>query len=203
VANPIILGAGIKLDGEADFNKAVASISKNQAVLASEMKKVTAEFANNADSIKATAAKTEEYNRQIAVQENKVNLLRAALENARNEYGENSNKVKDWQIKLNNAEAQLSGLKNQLDNTNDELNQSDTALTKAGDSAEKSGEKFSRYGDVMKGVGVAMGAVVVAAGAAAVKLGQEVVQQFGELEQNLGGSEAVFGEYAASIQKTG
>ncbi len=29
------------------------------------------------------------------------------------------------------------------------------------------------------------------------------MQQFGELEQNLGGSEAVFGEYAASIQKTG
>ena len=29
------------------------------------------------------------------------------------------------------------------------------------------------------------------------------VEQFGELEQNLGGAEAVFGEYAASIQRTG
>ena len=48
-----------------------------------------------------------------------------------------------------------------------------------------------------------MGAASVAAGAAAVKLGKEVVEQFGELEQNLGGSEAVFGEYAARIQKTG
>ena len=49
----------------------------------------------------------------------------------------------------------------------------------------------------------AMGAAAAAAGAAAIKLGKEVVEQFGELEQNLGGSEAVFGEYAARIQKTG
>jgi len=48
-----------------------------------------------------------------------------------------------------------------------------------------------------------MGAAAAAAGAAAIKLGKEVVEQFGELEQNLGGSEAVFGEYAARIQKTG
>jgi len=46
-----------------------------------------------------------------------------------------------------------------------------------------------------------MGAAAAAAGAAAIKLGKEVVEQFGELEQNLGGSEAVFGEYAARIQK--
>jgi phage-related protein len=56
---------------------------------------------------------------------------------------------------------------------------------------------------VLKGVAAAAGAVAVAAGAAAVKIGKEVVAAFGELEQNLGGSEAVFGEYAASIQKTG
>jgi hypothetical protein len=48
-----------------------------------------------------------------------------------------------------------------------------------------------------------MGSVLVAAGTVAYKLGKAVVEQFGELEQNLGGSEAVFGEYAASIQKTG
>jgi hypothetical protein len=63
--------------------------------------------------------------------------------------------------------------------------------------------RFEKLGGILKGVGAAMGTVAVAAGAAAIKLGKEVVQQFGELEQNLGGSEAVFGKYAASIQKTG
>ncbi|HBT64409.1 MAG TPA: phage tail protein, partial [Ruminococcaceae bacterium] len=76
-------------------------------------------------------------------------------------------------------------------------------LDDSGKSAEDAGGKFDKLGGILKGIGVAMGAVAVAAGAAAIKLGKEVVQQFGELEQNLGGSEAVFGAYAASIQKTG
>ena len=84
----------------------------------------------------------------------------------------------------------------EADNLGDELDAS-------GKSAEDAGGKFDKLGGILKGIGVAMGAVAVAAGAAAIKLGKEVVQQFGELEQNLGGSEAVFGAYAASIQKTG
>ena len=76
-------------------------------------------------------------------------------------------------------------------------------LDNSGKSAEDSGGKFEKLGGILKGIGVAMGTVAVAAGAAAIKLGKEVVTQFGELEQNLGGSEAVFGAYAASIQKTG
>jgi hypothetical protein len=55
----------------------------------------------------------------------------------------------------------------------------------------------------LKNIGLAAGGIALAAGGAAVKLGKEVVQSFGELEQNLGGSEAVFGKYAESIQKTG
>ena len=70
-----------------------------------------------------------------------------------------------------------------------------------GKSADDAGARFEKLGGILKGAAVAIGAVAVAAGAAAVKMGKEVVKQFGELEQNLGGSEAVFGEYAASIQK--
>lgn len=58
-------------------------------------------------------------------------------------------------------------------------------------------------GVAIKGLGVAMAGLAVTAGASAIKLGKEVIQQFGELEQNLGGSEAVFGKYAESIQKSG
>lgn len=43
----------------------------------------------------------------------------------------------------------------------------------------------------------------MAAGTAIIKLSRDVIQQFGELERNLGSSEVVFGEYAATIQKTG
>jgi hypothetical protein len=45
-------------------------------------------------------------------------------------------------------------------------------------------------------------AIAAATAAAAAGAGL-AIKSFSELEQNLGGSEAVFGEYAASIQKTG
>ena len=54
-----------------------------------------------------------------------------------------------------------------------------------------------------KAAGAAIATVGTAAIAVASKVGKEVVRLYGELEQNLGGSEAVFGKYAESIQKTG
>ena len=45
------IGAGIALDGEREFKKAVTGINKDLSVLGSEMKKVTAQFDGNANSI--------------------------------------------------------------------------------------------------------------------------------------------------------
>ena len=94
-------------------------------------------------------------------------------------------------------------MERELDESADSADDLGDKLDESGKAAEGSEGKFKKLGSILKGVGVAMGTVAVAAGAAAIKLGKEVVKQFGELEQNLGGSEAVFGEYAASIQKTG
>jgi hypothetical protein len=76
-------------------------------------------------------------------------------------------------------------------------------LAETGKKADDAGSRFEKFAGIMKGVGAAVGGAAIAAGAAAAKLGVEVIKSFGELEQNLGGSEAVFGQYAASIQKTG
>ena len=98
---------------------------------------------------------------------------------------------------------QAVNLATTLNKMESELKDNKTALKDAGKAADDSGPKFEKLGSILKGAGVAMAAVAAAAGAAAIKMGKEVVKAFGELEQNLGGSEAVFGEYAKSIQKTG
>ena len=210
MADNMRIGAGLELSGEADFKRAVAGINKDLTVLGSEMGKVTAQFGSNANSMEALTAKADVYNKQIEEQKKKIDLIRAALESASREYGENSNQVKEWQIKLNNAEAQLARTENalsqtteQIDNFGNETDETGGSLEKASKQADDSGGRFSNLGEILKGVGVAMGAVAVAAGAVAIKLGKDVLEAFGELEQNLGGSEAVFGEYAAAIQKTG
>lgn len=210
MADNFKIGAGLALDGEKEFKNAIKGINKDLSVLGSEMKKVTAQFDGNANSMEALTAKQKVYNDRADEQRKKIELMATALENAKKEFGENSDKVKDWQIKLNNAEADLAKTERalnettaQIDNFGKESDEAGDNIEEAGKKANESGGRFEKLGGILKGAAVAMGAVAVAAGAAAVKLGKEVVQQFGELEQNLGGSEAVFGEYAKYIQKTG
>ena len=61
----------------------------------------------------------------------------------------------------------------------------------------------AKSGQVAGAVGKAFGVMAVAAGAAAAGLLVASVKAFGELEQNLGGSEAVFGEFAKTVQDSG
>lgn len=193
----------IGIEGEKDFKKALSDINQSFKVLGSEMKLVSSEFDKNDKSVRAVASRHEVLSKAIDAQKSKITTLEAALKNASDSFGENDRRTQNWAIQLNNAKAELNGMERELDETADGADDLGGELKETGDEAEKSGGKFEKLGGVLKSIGTAVGAVAVAAGAAAIKLGKEVVEQFGELEQNLGGSEAVFGQYAASIQKTG
>ncbi|WP_322354484.1 phage tail protein [Dehalococcoides sp.] len=196
-------GLKIGVEGEKEFKRALADINQSFKVLGSEMKLVESEFGKNENSIQSLTAKNEVLNKQIDAQKEKIETLQKALKNASDSFGENDRRTQNWAVKLNNAKAELNGMERELEQSATQADKLGDELKDAGDAAENSGGKFGKLGGVLKGVGAAMGTVAIAAGAAAFKLGKEVVQQFGELEQNLGGSEAVFGKYASSIQKTG
>jgi phage-related minor tail protein len=196
-------GLKIGIDGEKDFKNALRDINQSFKLLGSEMTLVAAQFDKNDKSVQAVAARNAALNKEIDAQKDKIALLKQALANASESFGENDKRTQAWAIQLNNAEAELIGMEKELEGSADDADELGDELKESGEEAEKSGGKFKKLGGILKSIGAAMGAVAVAAGAAAIKLGKEVVQQFGELEQNLGGSEAVFGEYAASIQKTG
>ena len=80
-----------------------------------------------------------------------------------------------------------------------------------GEEFDDAGESSSRFADVLKanltseaiigGLKV-LGKGILEVGKAFGSLVVEGVKSFAELEQNIGGSEAVFGEFASSIQKT-
>lgn len=196
-------GLKIGIEGEKEFKNALRDINQSFKVLGSEMKLVSSEFDNNDKSVQAVTARNEVLNKSIDAQKEKISTLEAALKNASDTFGENDRRTQSWAIQLNNAKAELNGMDRELEQSADSADNLGNELKEAGNDAEKSGGKFDKLGSTLKGVGAAMGAAAVAAGAAAFKLGKEVVEQFGELEQNLGGSEAVFGKYATSIQKTG
>ena len=97
--------ARVELDGEAQYKKALSELSKGNAVLGSEMRKLQAEYKGNSESTEFLTEKGALLERQLLQQKDKVQTLREALANAAQQYGESSDKTQDWLIKLNNAEA--------------------------------------------------------------------------------------------------
>lgn len=181
------IGAGLKIDGEAEFKRAVTGINKDLSVLGSEMKKVTAQFDGNADSMESLTAKQKVYNDRADEQRKKIEVMTAALESAKKEFGENSDKVKDWQIKLNNAEADLAKTESalnkttkQIDGFGKEAEDSGSEVEKAGKQARDSGDDarkgeggWSKLSGVLGGIAAAAGAAVagLATAAAGVAVG--------------------------------
>jgi len=196
-------GLKIGVEGEREFKKALSEINQSFKVLGSEMNLVTSQFDKQDKSLQAVTARNEVLNKEIDAQKEKISALEAALKNSAESFGENDKRTKAWQIQLNNANADLNKMEKELEESADSADKLGDELEETGKSADNAGGRFEKLGGILKGIGAAMGSVAVAAGAATVKLGKEIVQQFGELEQNLGGSEAVFGEYALSIQRTG
>jgi len=196
-------GLKIGVEGEKEFKRALSDINQSFKVLGSEMKLVESEFGKNENSVQSLTSKNEVLTKQIDAQKDKIETLRKALENASSSFGENDRRTQNWAIQLNNAKAELNGMERELEQSADSADKLGDELQDSAKSADDASGKFDKLGGVLKGVGASMGAASVAAGVAAFKLGKEVIEQFGELEQNLGGSEAVFGKYADSIQKTG
>ena len=201
----------IEISGEKEYRDACKSINAGLREVASEMKLVTAQYADNADSTEALTAKAAVLNKQLVEEQNKVAAAEAALKRMVSEGIEPTDPAyQKMQANLNNNKAAMLDTERAISKNADALNDlSEEAsgaaqeIEETGDASEKSSGKFEKLGGVLRGIGTALAAVAAAAVAAAIKLGKDVVTQFSELEQNLGGAEAVFGEYADSIAASG
>lgn len=114
-------GGTVKLTGESEYKKALASISSSLKVLNSEMKMVTSQYDKNDTSVENLSSQNEILNKKIDEQKNKVAVLTQALESAKAETGENSDTSKKWQADLNNAQAELNKLNRELSNNSEKL----------------------------------------------------------------------------------
>ena len=107
-------GLKIGIEGEKEFKKALSEINQSFKVLGSEMKLVSSQFDSNDKSIQALSARNTVLNKEIDAQRQKIETLRAALQNASESFGENDRRTQNWQIQLNNAEAALNGMEREL-----------------------------------------------------------------------------------------
>lgn len=121
------------ISGEKQYKQAISEINAGLGVLNSEMKKVTAQYQDNADSVEALTAKGDVLERTLLSQKEKVEELRRALDNAKDKYGEADKRTMEWEKSLNNAEAAVA-------NTESAIRKNNEALERAKSGMEDTGE---------------------------------------------------------------
>lgn len=110
-----------KIDGEAEYKRAIKEINSETSVLKSEMALVSEAYKKNADSAEALTKKGEILGDQIGKQREKVAIYEKALDEARETTNLNKTAVNKWETSLNNAKRELANLENQLDDNNEAL----------------------------------------------------------------------------------
>lgn len=157
-------GLKIGLEGEKEFKKALADINSSFKVLGSEMKLVASQFDKNDKSVDALTSRNTVLNKEIEAQKQKIEVLRAALQNAAESFGENDRRTQAWQIQLNNAEAALNDMERELADNNaaldeanagygraeDALDGMDREMDNVTDSADDMGDEIDEAGDAAK-----------------------------------------------------
>lgn len=121
------------LSGEKEYKQAISEIGSGMNVLNSEMRKVQSAYAQNADSVEALSAKNDVLERKISTQTEKIEYLRAALQQSAEKYGEADKRTMQWQASLNNAEADLNNLNNQFDENKKKIEESSKEMGNLGD----------------------------------------------------------------------
>ena len=183
-------GLKIGLEGEKEFKAQLKEIEQSFKVLGSEMNLVSSQFDKNDKSVEALTARNQVLQKSIDTQKDKIAVLKQALDNASKSFGENDARTRAWQVKLNNAQAELNKMEKEveentkaIDSMGDEL--VDTAkdadkfgdeVKDAGKDAEESSSKFSALGEVCASVGAAIAVAFAAVAAAAIKAGKALIE---------------------------
>ena len=140
-------GLKIGLEGEKEFKKALTEINQSFKVLGSEMKLVESQFSKNDGSAEALAARHKVLTEQVEAQRKKVEMLKQALANASESFGENDRRTQAWQIQLNNAQAALNGMERELSDNEEAMDRLGKEMDDTADSADDLEEEIDDAGD--------------------------------------------------------
>lgn len=135
-------GGTIKLEGEKAYRQAISQINSDLKVLASEMGKVTSAFSKNDKSTSSISSQTRILNDQIEKQKDKIKVLKGALEQSSEKYGENDKRTNNWKTSLNKAEAELSKMQSSLSKVNSEITKSQTPFDRLNTELSEQGNKL-------------------------------------------------------------
>lgn len=146
-----------KVTGEEKLKRAIAEINNGTKVLNSEMRKLTAEYDGNNDSVEFLTQKYDILERQMLSQKDKVETLKQAVADSAAAYGEADSRTQNWIIQLNNAEAALANTYGEMGRTQTAIENMDKSLDEVSDSTGSAAEGVTSLGDVLDTVADKLG----------------------------------------------
>lgn len=147
----------LTLTGEEKFKRAIAEINNGTKVLNSEMRKLTAEYDGNNDSVEFLTQKYDILERQMLTQKDKVEALKQAVADSAEAYGEADSRTQNWIIQLNNAEAALANTYGEMGRTQTAIENMDKSFDEVSDSTGSAAEGVTSLGDVLDTVADKLG----------------------------------------------
>lgn len=176
------VGARVKIDGEAEYKRALQELNSSNRVLSAEMKKLDAQYAGNTKSTEYLTKRGELLQRQLTDQKDKVATLRDALAKSAEATGESSEQTKKWQIQLANAEAAQYNLEHAIEANND-------AMQENGKAVEAENQEY-------KGLGTTLSDI---AGKFGIQIPEGASQALNGMMSFSSGSVAVLGAAVAAV----
>lgn len=146
-----------KVTGEEKLKRAIAEINNGTKVLNSEMRKLTAEYDGNNDSVVFLTQKYDILERQMLTQKDKVEALKQAVADSAEAYGEADSRTQNWIIQLNNAEAALANTYGEMGRTQTAIENMDKSFDEVSDSTGSAAEGVTSLGDVLDTVADKLG----------------------------------------------
>ena len=136
------VGAIVALDGEKEYKQALQELNTGNRTLASEMRKLQAEYKGQTNSTEYLTKEGELLNRQLLQQQDKVKKLREAVQQMAQQYGEADERTQRYIQQLNNAEAEEYNLQHSIDENTKALEGQGEEMTGLGDTVEQLADKL-------------------------------------------------------------
>ena len=148
--------ARVSIDGEKQYKAAIEAINSGNKVLGSEMRKLQAQFEDNAESTEFLTKKGELLDRQLLQQKDKVDQVRKAYENSQKALSEYISKngasgeqyealkrhTEQWEVQLNNATAAQYKLEAAIRENNGAMEDQDDVMGGLGDTVSDLANKL-------------------------------------------------------------
>lgn len=190
------LGVSLAVDGEKEFKKAISDSNQLIKEMKSSLTATTSAFGSNRTTMDQNKQKLTELQKVQEAQKKKVDLLKSAVKDATQKYGENSKEASRWRTSLNQAQTELN-------KTTIELKKAEQPLNEYGSAQEKVADKTSKAVKSISSMSVAMGSLLASAIKSVAReltaFAKESITLASDLEEVKNVVDVTFGEGSSTI----